>query len=68
MPDKYVCDCGFSSYDFIEYCPECGELIMAIDSEVDDSDTMHGPEKYEEEPEKDGDQEDISSMPQRKAA
>ncbi|MEI6144409.1 MAG: hypothetical protein WCP91_02330 [Candidatus Berkelbacteria bacterium] len=68
MPDKYVCDCGFSSYNFVEYCPECGELIMAIDSEVDDPDVMHGPEKYEEKSDDDGDQEEMPAMAQRKAA
>lgn len=67
MPDRYICDCGFSSPDFTETCPECGSLIMAIDGETDDIESLHGPEKYSEEAE-DGDTEEVPSMPQRKAA
>lgn len=67
MPDKYICDCGFSSPDFIENCPECGSLIMAIDADADDAEGLHGPEKYSDDPD-DGDTEEVPAMSQRKAA
>ena len=44
MPDKYVCDCGFSSNEFIEVCPECGFPITVID--IEDEVEAVASEKY----------------------
>ena len=48
MPDKYVCDCGFTSETYAEKCPLCGEKIMKLD-EFEDVDEDRGIEKYADE-------------------
>lgn len=45
MPDKYVCDCGFTTENYIEKCPECGATIIKLD-EFEDLDDERGVEKY----------------------
>ncbi len=66
MPDKYICDCGYSSESYAESCPMCGAMMMTIDS---DDDLEAGPsvaEKYDDD-EEEADSE-MPSAPQRKAA
>lgn len=67
MPDRFICDCGYSSEAFAESCPMCGAMMMTIDGEDDELETVGHAEKYSEETE-DGDNEEVSAMPQRKAA
>ena len=70
MPDKYVCDCGFTSETYVEKCPVCGEKIMKLD-EFDDPEEGLGVEKYDELPdaeENEGEDAGIEKIPLRKAA
>lgn len=43
--DKYVCDCGYTTQEYVEKCPECGAAIMKLD-EFEDSDDDQVIEKY----------------------
>lgn len=46
MPDKYVCDdCGYTTQEYVEKCPECGATIMRLD-EFEDLDADPAVEKY----------------------
>lgn len=63
MPDKFICDCGFSSETFAENCPMCGALMMTIDGEFEDPDDAAN-DKYDEEDSED----EAPSVAHRKAA
>ncbi|MCX6811023.1 MAG: hypothetical protein NTY30_04840 [Candidatus Berkelbacteria bacterium] len=66
MPDKYICDCGYSSEAFAENCPMCGAMMMTIDGE-DDVEDPKSAEKYDDDDVDEADPE-ISAVSQRKTA
>jgi len=47
MPDRFICDCGYSSEAFAESCPMCGAMMMTIDGD-DDVDDPKLAEKYDD--------------------
>lgn len=65
MPDKFICDCGYSSETYAENCPMCGALMMTIDSDFEDVDDMQG-EKYEDS--SDESEEEVPTAHHRKTA
>lgn len=63
MPDRFICDCGYSSESFSENCPMCGAMMMTIDGDPDELEIPKA-ERYDDAEE----DEEVSAMPQRKAA
>ena len=61
MPDKDVCDCGYSSEEYSDKCPECGQVMMSIGDD-EEFDAVGQAERYE-----DGESE-MPAVPQSKTA